>query len=79
MSGVSIDVADLAGLEREGDVGEFLAEDGAFHPAPVAALMLLRTLRINGGHFGERRAVLDFGLDFTGELDRVGVVRPKFC
>ena len=72
-------VADLAGREREGDVGKFLAEDGAFDPAPVAALVLLRALRIDGGHIGEVGAVLDFGVDFTGELDGVGVVRAKFC
>src|ERR1039457_2960406 len=29
-------LADLAGFECEGDVGEFLAQKGAFDPAPVA-------------------------------------------
>jgi hypothetical protein len=35
------DIADLAGREREGDVGEFLAEHGAFDPAPIATLVTL--------------------------------------
>src|SRR5665213_1816182 len=49
-------IAHLAGLEREGDIAEFLAENGAFDPVPFTAFMLLRALRINGGHLGERRA-----------------------
>ena len=60
-------IADLAGLERERDVGQFLAQHGTLDPAPVAALAALRALRINGSHFRKRRAFLDFGQDFAGQ------------
>src|SRR5450759_4501982 len=69
---------DLAGFAREGDVGEFLAQKGAFDPAPIATLAALRILRINGGHFLKRRAFLDLGKNFTGQAHRVGVVAESF-
>ena len=74
---MSIDSLAWPGASEKADVAEFLAEHGAFDPAPVAALMLLRALGIDGGHFGEAGAVLELGLDFAGEIDGVGVVRRE--
>jgi len=72
------DVADLAGREREGDIGQLLAEHGTLNPAPIAALFALGALGIDGSHLGERGTLLDFGQDFPGHAMRGRVVAGTF-
>src|SRR5207245_3186346 len=60
------DAAVVAGLERKGDVAEFLAQYILADPAPIAALLRFFALGVNLGQALKAVAGIELGENFIG-------------